>query len=144
MPAVKRPAGVAQRWISGNVHYICRHKKVNKPKPTLALKTRGNSTRNPKQGNQCSPPKRTCVHQKFKKNVCLEYPRFIFTFSTSAFPLRWCYCYQKWKMAGSPPGECMKSCDMFYPYPSGALPLPGRGPFTLAWLGVVGITHRTG
>ena len=40
---------------------------VNKAEPTLALKPRGDVTRNPKQGYQW-PQKRTCVSaKKFKK-----------------------------------------------------------------------------
>ena len=43
-------------------------KIANKAEPTLALKPRGDVTRNPKQGYQW-PQKRTCVRQKlFKKN----------------------------------------------------------------------------
>ena len=47
-----------QKWISGKVHYIhlC---NVNKAEPTLALKPRGDVTRNPKQGYQW-PQNRTC------------------------------------------------------------------------------------
>ena len=42
-------------------------KIANKAEPTLALKPRGDVTRNPKQGYQW-PQKRTCVRQKlFKK-----------------------------------------------------------------------------
>ena len=41
-------------------------KIVNKAEPTLALKPRGDVTRNPKQGYQW-PQKRTCVRQKLKK-----------------------------------------------------------------------------
>ena len=52
----------------GNVHYICVRKKVYKAEPTLALKPRGDVTRNLKQGYHW-PPKRTRVRQKlFKKN----------------------------------------------------------------------------
>ena len=49
-----------QRWISGNVQYICLH-NANKAEPTLALKPRGYITRNAKQGYQW-PQKRTHVH----------------------------------------------------------------------------------
>ena len=42
-------------------------KIVNKAEPTLALKPRGDITRNPKQGYQW-PQKRTCVSAK-KKNL---------------------------------------------------------------------------
>ena len=48
-PVAKRSASVA--------------KIVNKAEPTLALKPRGDVTRNPKQGYQW-PQKRTCVRQK--------------------------------------------------------------------------------
>ena len=41
-------------------------KIANKAEPTLALKPRGDVTRNPKQGYQW-PQKRTCVRQKLKK-----------------------------------------------------------------------------
>ena len=34
----------------GKLHYIHLHKKANKAEPTLALKPRGDVTRNPKQG----------------------------------------------------------------------------------------------
>ena len=45
-------------------------KIANKAEPTLALKPRGDVTRNPKQGYQW-PQKRTCVRQKTlkKKNA---------------------------------------------------------------------------
>ena len=52
-----------QRWISGNIHYVRLHKKANKAEPTLALKPKGDITRNPKQGYQW-PQKWTCVRQK--------------------------------------------------------------------------------
>ena len=41
-------------------------KIANKAEPTLALKPRGDVTRNPKQGYQW-PQKRTCVRQKTLK-----------------------------------------------------------------------------
>ena len=41
-------------------------KKVNKAEPSLALKPRGEVTRNPKQGYQWRP-KKTCVSRKLKK-----------------------------------------------------------------------------
>ena len=47
----------------GNVHYIHRHKKWIRQKPTLALNPRGDVTRNPKQG-YWQPPKRTCMSTK--------------------------------------------------------------------------------
>ena len=55
-----------QRWISGNVNYICLCKKVNKREPILALKPRGDVTRNQKQGYQW-PPKRHASTKNFKK-----------------------------------------------------------------------------
>ena len=42
-----------QRWISGNIHYIRLH-NANKSAPTLALKSRGDIIRTPKQGYQWS------------------------------------------------------------------------------------------
>ena len=62
------------RCILGNVHYICVHKKLNKVQPTLALKPRGEITRNLKQGYQW-PPERTYVRHKFKKkkvHICIH------------------------------------------------------------------------
>ena len=48
-------------------------KITNKAEPTLALKPRGDITRNPKQGYQW-PQKRTCVRQKlFKKTKKTHY-----------------------------------------------------------------------
>ena len=52
-------------WISGNVHYI-RLRNANKAEPTLALKPRGDVTRNPKQGYQW-PQNRTCECVRQKK-----------------------------------------------------------------------------
>ena len=45
---------------SQGMYYIHLHKKANKAEPTLALKPRGDLTRNPKQWYQW-PQKRTCV-----------------------------------------------------------------------------------
>ena len=61
--ASKRLASVAPEVDLRNVHYICHPKNVNKAEPTLALKPRGDITRNPKQGYQWRQ-KRTCVRQK--------------------------------------------------------------------------------
>ena len=58
-----------QRWISGNIHYICLC-QVPIRLPTLPLKPREDVTRSLNQGYQW-PHKRTCVHREiiFKKTV---------------------------------------------------------------------------
>ena len=65
-----------QRWILGNVNYICLCKKGNKVESALALKPRGDITRNPKQGNQWPPYKELCPSKKFflKKVFCVFPP----------------------------------------------------------------------
>ena len=69
MLSVKRSATCSTRGGSQEmyIHYI-RLCNANKAEPTLALKPRGDVTRNPKQGYQW-PQNRTCecVRQKFKK-----------------------------------------------------------------------------
>ena len=62
-------------------------KIVNKAEPTLALKPRGDVTRNPKQGYQW-PQKRTCVRQKLflKKHVAKQSLSFN------------CNCKQQWDL----------------------------------------------
>ena len=60
----RRSASVALRGESWGMCITFASAKIaNKAEPTLALKPRGDVTRNPKQGYQW-PPKRTCVRQK--------------------------------------------------------------------------------
>ena len=68
MLAVKRLAGVAPEVDLRGMYITPASAKVNKVEPTLALKPRGDVTRNLKQGYQW-PQNRTrvCVRQKFKK-----------------------------------------------------------------------------
>ena len=63
MPAAKRSACVAPEVDLGECTLHSPMRKANKVEPTLALKTRGDVTRNPKQGYQW-PPKRICVSAK--------------------------------------------------------------------------------
>ena len=65
-PVTKRPACVAPEVDSGNAHYTGLHKKVNKAEPTLALKPRGDVTRNPKRGTS-GPQKGHMSAKNFKK-----------------------------------------------------------------------------
>ena len=62
-PAAKRSACVAPEVDLGECTFHLPLQKANKAEPTLALKPRGDVTRNTKQGYQW-PPKRTCVRQK--------------------------------------------------------------------------------
>ena len=60
IPVVKRLAGVA---LEVNLRECTLHlppQKVNKAEPTLALKPRGDITRNPKQG--CQWPQNMCIY----------------------------------------------------------------------------------
>ena len=63
MPAAKRSASVAPEVDLGECTLHLPPQKANKAEPTLALKPRGDVTRNPKQGYQW-PQKWTCVRQK--------------------------------------------------------------------------------
>ena len=68
-------------------------KIANKAEPTLALKPRGDVTRNPKQGYQW-PQKRTCVRQKLKKKKKKKNCKMLNS------PMKCCYCRRKkpnWK-----------------------------------------------
>ena len=51
-PVLIHVACSCKKWISGNVHYICLHKQVNKAESTLALKHKDDITRIPKQAYQ--------------------------------------------------------------------------------------------
>ena len=63
-PATKRFGKCSTRGESWGMYITFASTKiVNKAEPTLALKPRGDVTRNPKQGYQW-PKKRTCVRQK--------------------------------------------------------------------------------
>ena len=63
MPATKRLAIVAPEVELGECTLHLPPQKANKAEPTLALKPRGDVTRNAKQGYQ-RPLKRTCVSAK--------------------------------------------------------------------------------
>ena len=79
MLAAKRSACVAPEVDLWECTLHSSPQKANKAEPTLALKPRGDVTRNPKQGYQW-PPKRTCVcvHQKLflkkekKSSLCFK------------------------------------------------------------------------
>ena len=79
MLATKRLARVAPEVDLGECTLHLPPQKSNKAEPTLALKPRGDVTRNPKQGYQW-PQKRTCVSaknfKKKKKNYCQSYVVF--------------------------------------------------------------------
>ena len=68
-PAAKRSACVAPEVDLGECTLHSPPQKVNKAQPNLALKPRGDVTRNPKHGYQW-PQKRTCGSQKlYKKKI---------------------------------------------------------------------------
>ena len=63
MQAAKRLAFVAPEVDLSEYTLHLPLQKANKVEPTLALKSRGDITRNPKKGTS-GPQKRTCVRQK--------------------------------------------------------------------------------
>ena len=85
MLAAKRLAHVAPEVDLGECTLHLPLQKANKAEPTLALKPRGDVTRNPKQGYQW-PHKRTCVSAKnfflkkfmyIKAKMCIREKRLI-------------------------------------------------------------------
>ena len=65
VPAAKRLASIAPEVDLWECTLHSPAQKVNQAEPTLALRPRGDVTRNPKQGYQW-PPKRTCVRVRQK------------------------------------------------------------------------------
>ena len=68
-PATKRLASVASEVDLGECTLHLPLQKVNKAEPTLALKPRGDVTRNPKQGCQWPQKGHVCPTKKKKKNL---------------------------------------------------------------------------